>query len=243
VDRLDLSTRLYKGKDILVRQMKIADHVQFIIDHMEAGKFDAALLHGCIALDATAKRLYPSWKVGRRYVQCIRDYYWLIEPMLGAGFNLAETRWGNVPLSRNPRPDSAEVVYEIFRCSHAHGDEVPPEFSVMHPTANNWHQWRIGNGELHMPSTVVWSLLAVAVLAHVNEREKVIQLPNYTFSLGEDEYLIDSWWGREEDFRPIADKANQVRVTMAGLSTSGWVADGPVGTIRIVQPGYRPKND
>jgi hypothetical protein len=220
--------------------MKIAEHVQLAIDLMEAGRFDPALLHACIAIDATAKRRTPSEKVRSRYVRCIRDYYWLIEPMLGAGINLVETRWGNVPLPNRPEPDWAEVVYEVFRCSHAHGDEVPPQFSVTHPTEEHRYRWSIGNGELHMPSTVVFALLAVAVFAEVNEREKSYKLGTYTLSLAGTHYVIDEWWGRERDFRPIADSHNQLRVKMERLTTEGWVENGPTGHVQIIQPGYGP---
>ncbi|MBI5276579.1 MAG: hypothetical protein HY854_08960 [Burkholderiales bacterium] len=219
--------------------MRIAEHVGYAIDHMEQGKFDPALLHACIAIDATAKRLYPTEKRVRvRYVRCLRDYYWLIEPMLGAGINLVDTKWGNVPLSRTPTPDWAEVVYEIFRCSHAHGDEVPPEFSVEPLPGQFQHRWRFGRGELHMPTTVVFALIGVAVVARVNEREKIHKLGTYYLTLGRGKYIVDEWWGREDDFRPIADKENQVRVTIEGLTPEGWAEEGPSGGFAVIQPGY-----
>lgn len=220
--------------------MKIAEHVQLAIELLEAGRFDPALLHACIAIDATAKRRTPSEKGRARYVRCIRDYYWLIEPMLGAGIDLVETRWGNVPLQKRPEPEWAEIVYEVFRCSHAHGDEVPPQFSVTPPTGEDRYRWRIGNGELHMPSTVVPALLAVAVLSEVNEREKAHKLGTYTLILAHKHYVVDEWWGREKDFRPIADSENQVRVKLERLTTEGWAESGPRGYVQIIQPGYGP---
>src|SRR5437660_2126536 len=112
--------------------MKLSQHVTCAIDDATNGKPDAALLHACIAIDATAKRRYPTQRSVRvRFVGCIRDYYWIVEPMLGAGVNLVETRFKNVSLTKNQNPDLAEIIYEIFRCSHAHGEEVPPEFHVV----------------------------------------------------------------------------------------------------------------
>jgi hypothetical protein len=112
--------------------MKLSDQVLCAIDDAGARKFDAALLHACITIDTTAKRLYPSEsRVGRRYTQCLRDYYWIVEPMLGAGLNLVETRFSNIRMLRDQNPDLADVIYEIFRCSHAHGDEVPQGYSVI----------------------------------------------------------------------------------------------------------------
>ena len=77
--------------------MKLSEQVLCAIDDAEAGKFDAALLHACISIDTTSKRLYPSeQKVGVRYVDCLRRYYRLLEPMMGAGLNLVDTRFSNI---------------------------------------------------------------------------------------------------------------------------------------------------
>jgi hypothetical protein len=50
--------------------------------------------------------------------------------MIGAGLNLVDTRFSNIKWRKIASPDFAEIIYEVFRCSHAHGDEVPPSFSV-----------------------------------------------------------------------------------------------------------------
>src|SRR4030088_1326069 len=99
--------------------MKLAQHVLLAIDQAGRQEFDAALLHACIAVDPTSKRLFPSeLRVGKRYVECLREYYWVIEPMIGAGLNLIETRFTNIQLRNNAAPDLAEIIYEIFRCGH-----------------------------------------------------------------------------------------------------------------------------
>lgn len=196
--------------------MKLPRHVICAIDDAAQGKFDSALLHACITIDTTSKRLAPQEKrVGVRYVDCLRRYYWLLEPMIGAGLNLVETKFSNIQLKNTSAPDLAEVIYEIFRCSHAHGDEVPPEFSVLPSHGNFYSKWELGNGELHMPDRVIWALLAVAVFSKVNAQEK--SEGSYYLSLGDERFLIADWWGREEDFRPIAAKCNQTRVKIDGL--------------------------
>ena len=40
--------------------MKLLDHIIGVFDDSQYGKHESALLHACIAVDATAKRLYPS---------------------------------------------------------------------------------------------------------------------------------------------------------------------------------------
>jgi len=73
------------------------------IDDAGADRFDSALMNACIAIDPTSRKLYPKVKVGQRFVQCLRDYYWLLEPMLGAGMNLVETRFEPHARSRHLR--------------------------------------------------------------------------------------------------------------------------------------------
>jgi hypothetical protein len=196
--------------------MKLSQHVTGAIDDCGQGKFDSALLHACIAIDTTSKRLTPAEKrVGVRYINCLRGYYWIIEPMIGSGVNLIETKFSNITLKNTDTPDLAEVIYEIFRCSHAHGDEVPLEFSVLPSEGNFGSKWRLAKGELHMPDRVVWALLAVAVFSKINAREN--SEGSYYLSLGNDKFLLSEWWGREDDFRPIAEKSNQTRVRIDGL--------------------------
>jgi hypothetical protein len=196
--------------------MKLAQHVICAIDDATQGKFDSALLHACIAIDATSKQLAPQEKRVRvRYVKCLRDYYWLLEPMIGAGLNLVETKFSNIKLKKTATPDLAEVIYEIFRCSHAHGDEVPPEFSVLPSQGNFYSQWGLAKGELHMPDRVVWALLSVAVFSRVSAHEK--SGGSYYLSLGDEQFPIADWWGREDDFRPIAARYNQTRVKLNSL--------------------------
>jgi len=77
--------------------MKLSEQVLCAIDDAEAGKFNAALFYACISIDTTSKRLYPSEKrVGVRYVNYLLKYCWLLEPMLGAGLNLVDTRFSNI---------------------------------------------------------------------------------------------------------------------------------------------------
>jgi hypothetical protein len=219
--------------------MKLSQQVLYAIDDAEMRKFDAALLHACIAIDTTSKRLYPSeTKVGRRFVTCLRDYYWIVEPMIGAGLNLVETRFTNVHLRNNHSPDLADIIYEIFRCGHAHGDEVPAQFSVRPTTGGFNSDWLLGPGEIHMPDRVVWALLSVAVFSKVNRSEK--SSGAYYLSLGDDRFPVCDWWGREDDFRPVANRYNQTRVKLDKLDRLGKpdpsTASNQVDIVNIIQP-------
>jgi hypothetical protein len=196
--------------------MKISEHVLCAIDDVDSGKLDSAMLHACIAVDATSRRLFPNEQsVGKRFVACIREYYWLVEPCMAMGANLVDTRFTNVPLRRNPSPDFAEIIYEVFRCAHAHGDEVPPEFSMVWCHEGQFTNWEFSNNELHLPSRVIFALLWVAVLCKANAVEATTT--DAYLSLDANRILVRDWWGLEDSIRPVAARYNSVRITFQGL--------------------------
>jgi hypothetical protein len=39
--------------------VKLSKQVMYSIDDMGQGKFDSALLHACIGIDATSKKMFP----------------------------------------------------------------------------------------------------------------------------------------------------------------------------------------
>lgn len=218
--------------------MRISRQVLCSIDDAEAQKFDSALLHACIAIDSTSKRLFPNeGDVGRRYVHCLRQYYWIVEPMIGGGLNLDETIFSNINIRKKPSPDIADVIYTIFRCAHAHGDEIPDEFMLI-PSIGDASQWIIGKNRLNMPDRVIWALLAVVVFSKVNANQK--SQGDYFLSLGEDRFLLRDWWGREDDFRFFASRYNQVRVRFDKLDTfveaSAPPTESELAHVHIVQP-------
>lgn len=216
--------------------MRLSKRVLYAIDDAEAGKMDSALMHACIAVDATAKRLYPEEKGGRaRYVRCIRKYYWLIEPMIGAGINLEETTFPNVKLEKVRSPDLAEIIYEKYRCYLAHGDEIPAPYMMVSPPGPDQSEWIIGRDQMNVPDRIIWALLALTVFCHANATER--SEGDYFLTLGEHRFVIKDWWGREGEFRPIADLYNQVRVKM---DLEEFARSTPSGdqfeVVQIIQP-------
>ena len=205
--------------------MKVETHVFDAIELANRNRLDSALLHACIAIDRTAKKLYPEIeRVGERYRACLREYYWVLEPMIGVGLNLAGTHFANVGTRKMPNLDFADVVYTVFRCNTAHGDEIPFEYAVTKSEAGA-HNWLLADRKLHMPDLVVFALLGVAVFSRANA--DVRSEGEYSLTLGSDLFLIREWWGREGDLRPYADKYNQTRVAINGLANI--VPEGPDG--------------
>lgn len=152
----------------------IGDHVAATIDSFERSELDFAVLHACLAVDATARRVDPGEPSNRkRFVRFLRDFYWVLEPTAMPGFDLEQSRFSNVPLKNLANPDWAEVVYEIHRCSHAHGDHVPDGFRLVPGVGLSMKSGRIGDGVLEMPDNLPFGLLFAVVLCPGNFGERV----------------------------------------------------------------------
>ena len=214
--------------------MKISDHVDSALIDWEAGRLESALTHALIAVDGTARRMFPSLGNAQRYKRCLRHFYWIIEPALGAGINLEATKFSNIQLGSLKDPDFADIVYKVFRCAHAHGDEVPLEFELTLGDSEG-RMWTIGDGVLNLPHTLIFALLFIAVFAPVNRNEKPI--PGGLLTLGaednRDNFPISEWWGRAADLQPIAAKHNPVRLILEFPPEHQFAQDGPTGQIFI----------
>ncbi len=194
--------------------MRIDQHVIDAIEDIDEGRLDSALMNACLSVDAVARSLYPHDRVKRRYVQTLRRYYWLLEPMVG-GLNFTGSRFGFMVDGKRRGGDFADLVYEVFRCAHAHGDVVPPEYSLMphKPVGGVIEFWAMTDGSaLHMPHTILPALLSVAVFSESSAG--IVAGEEHFLSLGPHEFLLRESWGREDIIRPIADAAAPVRVIM-----------------------------
>jgi hypothetical protein len=93
-----------------------------------------------------------------------------------------------------------------------------------------------------MPDRIIWALLGIAVFSKVNAGEK--SDGTYYLSLGDDQFQICNWWGREDDFRPVAGRYNQTRVKLAKLDrlekAPADPANNKVELVTIVQPNPAP---
>lgn len=182
-------------------------------------EMELAMMLACAAVDGTARRRYPKTRNKSRFVQTVRDFYWLIEPLALRGINLDETLWTNLSMksATGAAPDFAEVLYSIHRCSHMHGDEVPfghvfTETTEVTTGLFAW-SWKIAKDVMALPERLPFALVACAVLAPENALEQTGD-GYYFYSLDSDTYVINEWWGRAEDFRPVANGSNQVRVKL-----------------------------
>ncbi|MFM9378794.1 hypothetical protein [Gordonia sp. VNK21] len=195
--------------------MRIGDSVQLSVDMLNrARRFtpeqrprqvlgEAAMLHACIAVDATGKRM-TGGPVGERFTAAIREHLDILSAVGLPAMDLARTRFPYpslrvTPKERGGEPDIADLLYLQHRCTLGHGDEVPLVFSLIpHDDVPGNYPVQFTSEAIRLPEIVVYGLLAIVVLAPVNAGERT-QDAIVPWARGP--LVANDWWGRVEDFR------------------------------------------
>lgn len=205
--------------------MKIGDSVRKAIDDWAAREIEAAMLHACNAVDGTAKKVYSEPSNKRRFTRLLRENYAVLGPMGVPGINLVETRFPvtvTQPTAPGGKPDIADVIYGIHRCTHGHGDELPNGFALLQDAAGpaRFTHLVVEKGKVRLSDRIIFGLLAVAVLSPANTTQRVPD--GYYLSFGSSTKLfINEWWGRAGDFPEIAatDPVPQVKLDFGDWMT------------------------
>lgn len=221
--------------------MKLSEQVIKSIKEYNSRDFDSALLHACISIDATARAFFGKGSIGKaEYKALIKEYLWIIEPIMGSGVNLGKTVWENVEIDNGygkiiSAPTFEDIIYHIFRCSHAHGKEVPKNYELLEPEDGKL-RWEVGGGTIRMPKLIIPALLAVSILSKINAG--VITFGDDFFPVGHEQFVIKDWWGKEEDLKLfLANKIpNPTRVDLSGLSNLNPLSKG--FSIMIIPPTW-----
>jgi hypothetical protein len=188
------------------------------IDDFGLGDLDGAMMHACNAFDGTSRKLHPEMqKHHRRFTQTLRDHYHIFGPMALPNINLEETFWPAKVSDRQKatdRPDIADLVYGIHRCTHGHGDELPEGFELIPDASNQVNTTSIiaSAGKIRLSDRTIFGLLAIAVLCPLNSGLRVPDGYHLTFA-GE-VLMINDWWGRATDFKKLAEKQNVISVKL-----------------------------
>lgn len=219
--------------------MELSQHVLKAIKDCGQSDSDSALLHACLAIEATARNLYGFG--GRKaYKDCIRQYLWIVEAMMGYGLNLKETTWGNAKVDDGYGGlvvvnSFEDIIYHIFRCNNAHAKPVTQNYELL-PILDNKMHWQIGGGFIRMPENVLWALLAISVFSGKNSSIKTSG--NYFLTLGGETFVIKDWWGREDDFKIFLNKRfpNPTKVKIDGLRHLDPTVQKKVFDIEVTPP-------
>jgi hypothetical protein len=198
--------------------MKVGGSIRKAIDDWENGDEESAMLHACNAVDGTARKLYPTLSRNERFKRVLRENYAILGPMGAPGNDLHETRFPiNITKPKTPgeKPDIADIIYGIHRCSHGHGDELPDGFSLIKDTTGpkRLTRMRVEQGKVHLSDRIIFGLLAVAVLSRTNKDQSVPD--GYYLTFGDSAKLpINDWWGRAADFPSIIAQYPIPQVTL-----------------------------
>jgi len=188
--------------------MNVGESVRKCIDDWELRELDSAMLHACNAIDGTAKKLYPTIGSNKRFTRLLRESYAILGPMGAPGIDLVETRFPVTvqrPKASGGKPDIADVIYGIHRCTHGHGDELPDGFALIEDVAGPKRVTRmeIQRGKVRLSDRIIFGLIAVAVLSPANKGQSVPD--GYHLTFGDSaQLMINGWWGRAKDFPAIA---------------------------------------
>jgi len=184
--------------------MKVGDSVRLAINSWTDGEQEAAMLHACNSVDGTASKVHPSLRSTERFTRLLRDSYQAFGPMALPGINVEETRWPvrvrHRPKTTDGRPDIADVIWAIHRCTHGHGDELPDGFELLAHAADPARYTEIGieKGKVRLSDRVIFGLVGVAILQPVNGDQSVPA--GYYLTFEDDRFEINEWWGRYDAF-------------------------------------------
>ncbi len=205
--------------------MKVGDSVRKSIEDWESGEHDSAMLHACNAIDGSAKKVYPALRSNNaRFTKLLRDNYAILGQMGMPGINLVETRFPvhvERPKAPGGKPDLADVIYGIHRCSHGHGDELPDGFELIHDARGRDRQTRVEvvKGTIRLSDRIIFGLIAVAVLSPVNKGQVVPHGYYLTFGASE-KLIINERWGRAPDFPAVAARES---MPLVKLDLGDWM--------------------
>lgn len=194
--------------------MRVGKEVQLAIDDYEKDEIESAMAHACAGVEGTAGKVWPRTMPGRpgskrRFTMLLRDNYDVMRRMLG-GLELVNTRYPvdvhGEPTAGDGRVDFADLVYVVHRCTHAHGDELPPGSDMLSDANVTIGRTRmtVVDGAVQLSDRTIFALLAVAVLAPVNRDQEVPD--GYHLTLADEPFPINEWWGSKERFLEAAAK-------------------------------------
>ena len=186
--------------------MTISDSIRKAINDWEQHEIESAMLHACNAIDGTAAKIYPTQGNNARFTELLRKNYNILGPMGAPGIDLIKTRFPLIlphAKASHGKPDIADVIYGIHRCSHGHGAELPNGFELLEDVAGPAQITRmeIEKGKVRLSDRIIFGLIAVAVFCPVNKDLATPKLDGYFLVIGNSpKLIINDWWGKAEKF-------------------------------------------
>jgi hypothetical protein len=181
--------------------MSIANTVQATIEFYESGNVESALIMACIAVDATAKKEYPTERNNNvRYKGFMREYAWLIGHIGLRGVVARHIKLKALP--PNLKPDSngsvslEDVLYGVVRCGLLHEATIK-DHVILEETVILGYDGQ----KYQLPTSLPLGLIAAAIASPLNISERLET--HHVLKLGEQEYFVNDLWGRRDVFAAL----------------------------------------
>lgn len=159
--------------------MTIAARIQECTGKLGLGDAENAFIQLAIAIDGTAKQLYPRKKTSERCKQFLKDSLPFILWSLSNG-TPAKTSSLSFEISSSSesseRIEFEDLVYKVMRCSLFHDGELSEKVEFVNAPY-------IGtlDGRMQFPIALIGSLLFAVIASPVNERQRVSESTSFTF--------------------------------------------------------------
>lgn len=159
--------------------MTIAARIEECIAKLALGDAENAFIQLAIAIDGTAKLIYPSKKTSERCKKFLKDSLPFIFWSLTNGTPSKTTSLSFEVLSSNDSGEFIEfedLVYKVMRCSLLHDGELSDKVEFVDAS-------KIGtlNGRVQFPLALLGSLLFAVIASPVNERQRVSESSSFIF--------------------------------------------------------------
>lgn len=159
--------------------LTIAARIQECTAKLSLGDAENAFIQLAIAIDGTAKLLYPGKKTSERCKQFLKASLPFILWSLSNG-TPAKAHSLSFEISgsseSSTRIEFEDLVYKVMRCSLLHDGELSEKVAFVNAPY-------IGtlNGRVQFPLALLGSLLFAVIASPVNERQRVSESTSFTF--------------------------------------------------------------
>ncbi|MND57558.1 hypothetical protein D3C81_1327690 [compost metagenome] len=159
--------------------MTIAARIQECTVKLALGDAENAFIQLAIAIDGTAKLLYPGKKTSERCKKFLKDSLPFILWSLSNG-TPAKTTSLSFEISNSSQSSAwiefEDLVYKVMRCSLLHDGELSKKVEFVDaPYVGTL------NGKMQFPLALLGSLLFAVIASPVNERQRVADSTSFTF--------------------------------------------------------------
>jgi hypothetical protein len=172
-----------------IKTMTIADRVKESIDKYNSNDLENALIQICIAIDGTAKKVYPHTKNNSK--ARFKDFVIAnLDIITFFTFNtnvFINCQFGDYTIE--------QFVYEVLRCGLIHEGELSSRFRFTEPG----EPIQISLNQWCLPKTFIFGTLLAVIGASANANERITDY--YAVEIFGSPFKLNDLWGRADLIR------------------------------------------